>query len=65
MAVNARKRKETFRFSCLKGKANVLIFPDLQSCNIAARLLPQLGQVDAQSHPFWRGETRTSAAAQR
>jgi len=43
MAVNARKRKETFRFSCLKGKANVLIFPDLQSCNIAARLLPQLG----------------------
>ena len=43
MAVSAKKLKETFPFSSLKGGANVLIFPDLQSCNIAARLLPQLG----------------------
>src|SRR5271167_523038 len=43
MAVSAKKLKETFPFSRLKGGANVLIFPDLQSCNIAARLLPQLG----------------------
>jgi malate dehydrogenase (oxaloacetate-decarboxylating)(NADP+) len=42
-AVNAKKLEESFPFSRLKGGANVLIFPDLQSCNIAARLLPQLG----------------------
>jgi len=43
MAVNAKKLREVFPFSRLKGGGNVLIFPDLQSCNIAARLLPQLG----------------------
>jgi malate dehydrogenase (oxaloacetate-decarboxylating)(NADP+) len=43
MAVNAKKLEGTYPFSTLKGGANVLIFPDLQSCNIAARLLPQLG----------------------
>ena len=43
IAVNAKKLQEVFPFSRLKGGANVLIFPDLQSCNIAARLLPQLG----------------------
>ena len=43
MAVNSRKLQDVFPFSRLKGGANVLIFPDLQSCNIAARLLPQLG----------------------
>ncbi len=43
VAVNAKKLEEAFPFSTLKGGANVLIFPDLQSCNIAARLLAQLG----------------------
>ena len=43
MAVSSKKLREVFPFSRLKGGANVLIFPDLQSCNIAARLLPQLG----------------------
>ena len=46
VAVNAKKLEEAFPFSTLKGGANVLIFPDLQSCNIAARLLPQLGGGD-------------------
>jgi malate dehydrogenase (oxaloacetate-decarboxylating)(NADP+) len=43
MAVSGKKLQEVFPFSRLKNGANVLIFPDLQSCNIAARLLPQLG----------------------
>ena len=47
MAVNAKKLEAAFPFSTLKGGANVLIFPDLQSCNIAARLLPQLGGGEA------------------
>jgi malate dehydrogenase (oxaloacetate-decarboxylating)(NADP+) len=46
-AVNSKKLEETFPFSSIKGGANVLIFPDLQSCNIAARLLPQLGAGEA------------------
>jgi len=43
VAVNAKQMNEVFPFSRLKGGANVLIFPDLQSCNITARLLAQLG----------------------
>ena len=47
MAVNGKKLEVAFPFTSLKGGANVLIFPDLQSCNIAARLLPQLGGGEA------------------
>ncbi len=47
MAVNGKKLEAAFPFSTLKGGANVLIFPDLQSCNIAARLMPQLGGGEA------------------
>ena len=47
LAVNAKKLEESFPFAKLKGGANVLIFPDLQSCNIAARMLPQLGAGEA------------------
>jgi malate dehydrogenase (oxaloacetate-decarboxylating)(NADP+) len=47
MAVNGKKLEADFPFTTLKGGANVLIFPDLQSCNIAARLLPQLGGGEA------------------
>jgi malate dehydrogenase (oxaloacetate-decarboxylating)(NADP+) len=46
-AINAKKLEASFPFSSLKGGANVLIFPDLQSCNIAARILPQLGGGEA------------------
>jgi len=47
MAVSGKKLEAAFPFTTLKGGANVLIFPDLQSCNIAARLLPQLGGGEA------------------
>ena len=47
MAVNGKKLEAAFPFTTLKGGANVLIFPDLQSCNIAARLLPQVSGGEA------------------
>jgi malate dehydrogenase (oxaloacetate-decarboxylating)(NADP+) len=37
------KKMELFPFSALTSGANVLIFPDLQSCNIACKLLGPLG----------------------
>jgi malate dehydrogenase (oxaloacetate-decarboxylating)(NADP+) len=43
VAVSGPKMEAAFPFSALKGGANVLIFPDLQSCNIACRLLGPLG----------------------
>ena len=43
IAVSAKKLEAAFPFSTLKGGANVLIFPDLQSCNIACKLLGSIG----------------------
>jgi len=39
--------EEMYPFSTLKGGANVLIFPELQSGNIAMNLLRQLGDVES------------------
>jgi len=47
LALNPKRLEESFPFSSLKGGANVLIFPDLQSCNIASRMLPKLGGGEA------------------
>jgi malate dehydrogenase (oxaloacetate-decarboxylating)(NADP+) len=45
VAVTAKKL-EMFPFSSLRAGANVLIFPDLQSCNIACKLLGSIGNAE-------------------
>ncbi len=42
-AFNPTKVEEQFPFSAIKGNANVLIFPDLNSANIAYKLLLSIG----------------------
>jgi malate dehydrogenase (oxaloacetate-decarboxylating)(NADP+) len=42
-AVSPEMLEETHPFSTLKGGANILIFPDLGSANIAFKLLAKLG----------------------
>ena len=63
-AVNAKRLEAAFPFSRLKGGANVLIFPDLQSCNIAARVLPQLGAGEA-LRPILSGMAKPAHLVQR
>jgi malate dehydrogenase (oxaloacetate-decarboxylating)(NADP+) len=46
-AVNSALSKENYPFSAIQGNANVLIFPDLQSGNIAYKLLHELGGAEA------------------
>lgn len=42
-AVSPEVLEKTYPFSALKGGANVLIFPDLNSANIACKLLAKIG----------------------
>ncbi|MGB3565152.1 MAG: NADP-dependent malic enzyme [Thermoanaerobaculia bacterium] len=46
-AVSPEFLAEIFPFSTLKGGANVLIFPDLQSANVAFKLVQHLGGAEA------------------
>ncbi len=47
IAVNPGKLETIFPFSPLKGGANVLIFPDLESSNIASKLLASVGGAES------------------
>lgn len=42
-AINPELRNEYYPFSTLKGAANVFIFPELNSANIASRMINRLG----------------------
>ena len=43
VALDPSLREQEFPFSSLKGSANVLVFPDLNSANIAYKLLTKMG----------------------
>jgi malate dehydrogenase (oxaloacetate-decarboxylating)(NADP+) len=43
IAISRTKLQESFPFASIRDGANVLIFPDLASCNIACKLLTKLG----------------------
>lgn len=46
MALDPERRARSFGFSTLKGEANVLVFPNLDSANIAYKMLRHLGDAE-------------------
>ncbi len=63
-AVNSEIQSRIFPFSELKGEANILIFPNLESANISYKLLQQLGRVEVVG-PFLLGVRRAANVLQR
>lgn len=63
-AVNQELQESIFPFSSLKGAANILVFPNLESSNISYKLLQQLGQVEVVG-PFLLGVRRAANVLQR
>ena len=63
-AVSPEAIEELYPFSSLKGGANVLIFPDLASANIACKLLGKIGGGEAIG-PILMGMSRPVHVLQR
>ncbi|XGC82490.1 NADP-dependent malic enzyme [Bdellovibrio bacteriovorus] len=63
-AVNAEIMERLFPFSNLKGGANVLVFPNLESANITYKLIQQIGKVEVIG-PFLMGVRRSANVLQR
>ena len=63
-AVNADIQSRIFPFCDLKGGANILLFPNLESSNIAYKLLQQLGKGEVIG-PFLMGIRRSANVLQR
>lgn len=63
-AVNAEITERLFPFSDLKGGANILVFPNLESANITYKLIQQIGKVEVIG-PFLTGVRRSANVLQR
>lgn len=63
-AVNTEIQERIFPFCDLKGGANILIFPNLESSNIAYKLLQQFGKGEVIG-PFLMGVRRSANVLQR
>ncbi|MEN0058857.1 MAG: NADP-dependent malic enzyme [Bdellovibrio sp.] len=63
-AVNSEIMERLFPFSELKGGANVLVFPNLESSNITYKLIQQIGKVEVIG-PFLIGVRRSANVLQR
>jgi len=63
-AVNGDIQNRIFPFCELKGSANILIFPNLESSNISYKLLQQLGKGEVIG-PFLMGVRRSANVLQR
>lgn len=64
VALNMKLREKEFPFSSLKGNANVLVFPNLSSANIAYKLLQNVGDVEV-TGPVLVGLSKSAHALQR
>jgi len=63
-AVNAEIAERIFPFCEIKGGANILVFPNLESANISYKLMQQLGKVEVIG-PFLMGIRRSANVLQR
>lgn len=63
-AVNPEITERLFPFSDLKGGANILVFPNLESANITYKLIQQIGKVEVIG-PFLTGVRRSANVLQR